>query len=69
MELEKAVHLQSSVVPEQNPIARTKSAFENGKVSTNTYFLHIFLIYLICILFITDFHVQVWLVDSQMLAV
>ncbi|PWA48639.1 golgin candidate 5 [Artemisia annua] len=30
LELEKAAHLQSSVVPEQNPIARTKSAFENG---------------------------------------
>ncbi|GJV36882.1 golgin candidate 5 [Tanacetum coccineum] len=30
LELEKAVHLQSSAVPEQNSIARTKSAFENG---------------------------------------
>ncbi|PWA61837.1 TATA element modulatory factor 1 TATA binding protein [Artemisia annua] len=30
LELEKAAHLQSSAVPEQNPIARTKSAFENG---------------------------------------
>ncbi|PWA78806.1 golgin candidate 5 [Artemisia annua] len=30
LELEKAAHLQSSIVPEQNPIARTKSAFENG---------------------------------------
>ncbi|PWA42750.1 Adenosine deaminase/editase [Artemisia annua] len=30
LKLEKAAHLQSSVVPEQNPIARTNSAFENG---------------------------------------
>lgn len=52
MELEKAAHLQASTVPEQNPIARTNSTFENGKVVMNVLCIICFYIIIITIIII-----------------